>query len=194
MGLGNGGPDAGSSLAVSLAEQLVRLCGKFLSVAEMLWSGHWCSISRAVGYRSDTRQAHWRTPAPIPRCAEPLGVRHHGSRRGTALHQLHRLQRRVLVRSSGFRAIPTAERRDQAARTRIERRRGSRATRPYGQTRSGSAWCMTRPAEWWQLSGLGAAAALLDPLRDQSLVSTSHPAQLGHSLPSRLVLRALALG
>jgi hypothetical protein len=38
MGLGNGGPDAGSGLAVSLAEQLVRLCGKFLSAAEVLWS------------------------------------------------------------------------------------------------------------------------------------------------------------
>ena len=40
MGLGNGGPHAGSGLAVSLAEQLVRLRGKFLSAAEMLWSGH----------------------------------------------------------------------------------------------------------------------------------------------------------
>ena len=30
MGLGNGGPHAGSGLAVSLAEQLMRLRGKFL--------------------------------------------------------------------------------------------------------------------------------------------------------------------
>ena len=40
MGLGNGGPDARSGLAVSLAEQPVRLSGKFLSPAVMLWSGH----------------------------------------------------------------------------------------------------------------------------------------------------------
>jgi len=43
-------------------------------------------------------------------------------------------------------------------------------------------------------SGLGAAAALLDPLRDQSLVGTSHLAQLGHGLSSGLVRRAPALG
>jgi len=41
---------------------------------------------------------------------------------------------------------------------------------------------------------LGAAAALLDPLWDQSLVGAGHPAQLGHGLPSRLVLRTLVLG
>ncbi len=40
MGLGNGGPDARSGLAVSLAGQPVRLSGKFLSPAVMLWSGH----------------------------------------------------------------------------------------------------------------------------------------------------------
>ena len=39
MGLCNGGPHAGSGLAVSLAKQLVRLCGEFLSAAVMLWSG-----------------------------------------------------------------------------------------------------------------------------------------------------------
>jgi hypothetical protein len=40
MGLGNGGPNARSRLAVSLAEQPVRLSGKFLGAAVMLWSGH----------------------------------------------------------------------------------------------------------------------------------------------------------
>ena len=69
-----------------------------------------------------------------------------------------------------------------------------RAASPQGQTRSGPAWWATRPAEWRQLSGLGAAPALLDPLRDQSLVGTGHPAQLGYGLPSRLVFRAPALG
>jgi hypothetical protein len=44
MGLGNGGPNVGSGLAISLAEQLMRLRGKFLSAAEMLRSSHWCSI------------------------------------------------------------------------------------------------------------------------------------------------------
>ena len=36
MGLGHGGPDARSGLAVSLAEQPVRLSGKFLGTAVML--------------------------------------------------------------------------------------------------------------------------------------------------------------
>ena len=40
MGLGDGSPDTRSGLAVSLAEQPVRLSGKFLSTAVMLWSGH----------------------------------------------------------------------------------------------------------------------------------------------------------
>jgi hypothetical protein len=40
MGLGDRGPDARSGLAVSLAEQPVRLSGKFLGAAVMLWSGH----------------------------------------------------------------------------------------------------------------------------------------------------------
>jgi hypothetical protein len=39
MGLGNRGPDAGSGLAVSLAGQFVCHRGKFLSAAEVLWSG-----------------------------------------------------------------------------------------------------------------------------------------------------------
>ena len=38
--LGNCGPDGGSGLAVSLAEQSVRLTGKVLGAAVMLWSGH----------------------------------------------------------------------------------------------------------------------------------------------------------
>ena len=59
---------------------------------------------------------------------------------------------------------------------------------------SGSAWCTARPAERRQLSGLGAAAALFGPPRDQRLVGASHPAQLGHGLPSGLVLRAPARG
>ena len=69
-----------------------------------------------------------------------------------------------------------------------------RAASPQGQTRSGPAWRATRSAEWRQLSGLSPAAALLDPLRDQSLVGTGHPAQLGHGLPSGLVLRAPVVG
>ncbi len=40
MGLGHGGSDARSLLAVSLAEQPVRLGGKFLGADVMLWSGH----------------------------------------------------------------------------------------------------------------------------------------------------------
>ena len=36
--------DASSGLAVSVAEQLVRLRGKFLGAAEMLGSGQGCSI------------------------------------------------------------------------------------------------------------------------------------------------------
>ena len=55
MGLGNGGSDASSGLAVSAAEQLMRLRGKFLSAAEVLWSGHWCSIRLAVRYWTDYR-------------------------------------------------------------------------------------------------------------------------------------------
>jgi hypothetical protein len=40
MGLGNRSPDTRSGLAVSLAEQPVRLGGKFLGPAVMLWSSH----------------------------------------------------------------------------------------------------------------------------------------------------------
>ena len=40
MGLGDGGPDARSGLAVSLAGQPVRLRSKFLGAAVMPWSGH----------------------------------------------------------------------------------------------------------------------------------------------------------
>jgi hypothetical protein len=58
---GDGGPHAGRGLAVSLAEQLVRLRGKVLGAAEMLRSGHRCSLHLAVWYCSDTAQAHRRT-------------------------------------------------------------------------------------------------------------------------------------
>lgn len=40
MGLGNSGPDARSGLAIPLAEQPVRLGGKFLGAHVMLWSRH----------------------------------------------------------------------------------------------------------------------------------------------------------
>ena len=40
MGLGHGGPNARSGLAVFLAEQPVRLSGKFLGAQVMPWSGH----------------------------------------------------------------------------------------------------------------------------------------------------------
>ena len=78
MGLGNGGPHAGSGLAVSLAEQLVSLCGKFLGAAEMHWSGHWRSSRLAVRYWSDYRadspansrhantRHYWSSAARVP--------------------------------------------------------------------------------------------------------------------------------
>jgi hypothetical protein len=40
MGPGHGGPDTRGGLAVSLTEQPVRLSGKLLSPAVMLWSTH----------------------------------------------------------------------------------------------------------------------------------------------------------
>ena len=43
MGLGHGGPGARGGLAISLAEQPVRLSGEFLGAAVMLRSGHCCS-------------------------------------------------------------------------------------------------------------------------------------------------------
>ena len=55
MGLRTGGPNARSSLAVFLAEELVRLRGQFLSAAEMLRSGPWCSIRLAVRHWGDYR-------------------------------------------------------------------------------------------------------------------------------------------
>jgi hypothetical protein len=48
MGLGDGGPGARSGLAVSLTEQPVRLSGKFLGTAVMLWSVHSCSTCLVV--------------------------------------------------------------------------------------------------------------------------------------------------
>ena len=48
MGLGDGGPCARSGLAVSLAEQPVRLSGKLLSPAVMLWSAPRCSTCLVV--------------------------------------------------------------------------------------------------------------------------------------------------
>ena len=40
MGLGHGGPGTRSGLAISLAEQPVRLSSKLLSPAVMLWPAH----------------------------------------------------------------------------------------------------------------------------------------------------------
>jgi hypothetical protein len=40
VGLGYGGPGIRGGLAVSLAEQPVRLSGEFLGAAVVLWSGH----------------------------------------------------------------------------------------------------------------------------------------------------------
>jgi hypothetical protein len=48
MGLGNGGPGTRSGLAVSLAEQPVRLGGKFFGTPVMLWSSLCCSTRLAV--------------------------------------------------------------------------------------------------------------------------------------------------
>ena len=67
------------ALAVFLAEQLVRIRGKFLSAPEMLGSGHGCSIRLAAGHWSDTAQAHRRTT----RRDKPPGVRDQGC---TELH------------------------------------------------------------------------------------------------------------
>ena len=44
MGLGSGGPGTRGGLAVSLAEQFMRLSGEFLGTAVMLGSGHCCSM------------------------------------------------------------------------------------------------------------------------------------------------------
>jgi hypothetical protein len=65
MGLGRGGPDAGRGLAVSLAGQPVRLCGKFLGAAGMLRSSHSCSIHLAVQYWSDPAQAREQCLKPV---------------------------------------------------------------------------------------------------------------------------------
>ena len=61
MGLGDSGPDTRGGLAVSLAEQPVRLSGKFLGTAVMLWSGHCCSTS-LVAWLADSPAgaAAWR--------------------------------------------------------------------------------------------------------------------------------------
>ena len=48
MGLSHGGPGTRGGLAVSLAEQPVRLGGKFLSAQLMLWSAHRCSTCLVV--------------------------------------------------------------------------------------------------------------------------------------------------
>jgi len=58
MGLGHGGPHARRGLAVSLAEQPVRLGGKLLGTAVMFRSGHRCSTYLvALGSQRDTTQA-----------------------------------------------------------------------------------------------------------------------------------------
>jgi hypothetical protein len=49
-------------------------------------------------------------------------------------------------------------------------------------------------AERRQPGGLGPAPPLLDPLRNQGLVGTRQPAQLGDGLPPRLILLAFASG
>jgi hypothetical protein len=41
--LGDGGPDGGVVLPVSLAEVFGRLRREFLGLAEMFWPGRWCS-------------------------------------------------------------------------------------------------------------------------------------------------------
>ena len=48
MGLGHSGPGTRSGLTVALAEQPVRLSGKFLSPAVMLWSAYRCSACLVV--------------------------------------------------------------------------------------------------------------------------------------------------
>ena len=53
MGLGHGGLDARSGLAISLAEQPVRLRGKFLSPAVVLWSCHGNSTGLVTRSESD---------------------------------------------------------------------------------------------------------------------------------------------
>ncbi len=73
MGLVHGGPDTRSGLAVTLAEQPVRLNGKFLSAAVMLWSGHpMLHVSRWPGPGSDTTHA--------PPVNSAVVTRRHGDR------------------------------------------------------------------------------------------------------------------
>jgi hypothetical protein len=54
--LGDGGPDGGAVLPVSLAEVFGRLRGEFFGSAEMFWSGHQYS-SCLVRYRIDTARS-----------------------------------------------------------------------------------------------------------------------------------------
>jgi Amidohydrolase len=54
--------------------------------------------------------------------------------------------------------------------------------------------CMARTAERGSACLCGPFPPDLRPLRDQELVGASQAAQFRHGLPSRLVLRALALG
>ena len=51
MGLGYGGPDTGSGLAICLAEQPVRLSGEFLGAAVMPRSGHCSTYLVALAQR-----------------------------------------------------------------------------------------------------------------------------------------------
>ena len=62
--LGDGGPDGGAVLPVSLAELVGRLRGEFLGTAEMFWSGHqyssclvrcWIDTARSPGNGLGTR-------------------------------------------------------------------------------------------------------------------------------------------
>ena len=68
MGMGNGGPDTRSGLAVSLAEQPVRLSGKFLSLAVMLWSAHRCSTCLIVLTLGVIPHRLRRPPSPTVAC------------------------------------------------------------------------------------------------------------------------------
>ena len=76
MGLGSGGPDARSGLAVFLAEQPVRLSGKFPGAAVML-----CSLVQSLGLRSSGRPCSGSDTPTLPRDL-PYGACRHGDRAG----------------------------------------------------------------------------------------------------------------
>src|SRR5262249_5548355 len=61
MHLGDGGPDGGAVLPVSVAKVFAGLRGELLGLAEVFFCGHRGTPALVVRYRSDTAYAHPRT-------------------------------------------------------------------------------------------------------------------------------------